>query len=86
MDKFPTGPMLLQEFARIQSRFFDVFTYINDLATGLSSHTKLFVDDTSLFSVTDYINASANELNNYLAKDNNWAFQWKMNFNIDPSK
>ena len=77
MDKFPTGPMLLQEFARIQSRFFDVLTYINDLATGLSSHTKLFADDTSLFSVTDDINASANELNNYLAKVNNWTSSGK---------
>ena len=60
--------------------------YINDLATGLSSNAKLFADDTSLFSVTHSINKSANELNNDLPKINNWAFQWKMNFNPSPTK
>ena len=58
--------------------------YINDLATSLSSNAKLFADDTSLFSVTHDINTSANELNNDFAKINNWAFQWKLNFNLDP--
>ena len=32
------------------------------------------------------INTSANELYNDLKKVSNWAFQWKMNFNPDPSK
>ena len=32
------------------------------------------------------INTSANELNNDLKKVSNWAFQWKMSFNPDPSK
>ena len=54
--------------------------YINDLATGCSTNAKLFADDTSLFSVTYDINTSANELNNELAKINNWAFQWKIKF------
>ena len=32
------------------------------------------------------ISASREELNEDLNKINNWAFQWKMNFNTDPSK
>ena len=60
--------------------------YINDLSDGLTSIVKLFVDDTSLFSVVHDINTSAKELNEDLDKINNWAFQWKMNFSPDPSK
>ena len=56
--------------------------YINDLPDGLSSNTKLFAGDTSLFSVVRDINTTAIELN----KDLNWAFQWKMTFNPDCSK
>ena len=41
--------------------------YINDLATGLSSNVKLFVEDTS-FSVPHDMNTSAKKLNNELAK------------------
>ena len=60
--------------------------YINDLSEGLSSNTKLFTDDTSLFSVIHDSNTSALELNNDLAKINRWVFQWKMSFNPDPKK
>ena len=60
--------------------------YINDLSEGLSSNTKLFADDTSLFSVIHNSNTSALELNSDLAKINRWAFQWKMRFNPDPKK
>ena len=60
--------------------------YINDLCGDLSSKTKLFADDTSLFNVTHNINASANELNNDFKKISNWGFQWKISFNLDPSK
>ena len=72
MNKFPTGQMLPPEFP--------------NLATGLSSNAKLIVDETSLFSLIHDINMSVNELNNDLAKINNWACKWKMNFNPDPSK
>ena len=41
------------------------------------------MDDTSLFSVTHDIST---ELNNDLAKINNWDFQWKTDFNPDSSK
>ena len=60
--------------------------YINDLSTGLSSNAKLFADDTSLFSVTHNKVISADKLNNDLKKINEWAHQWKMSFNPDPSK
>ena len=60
--------------------------YINDLSDDLSTNAKLFADDTSLFSVVCDINTSAAHLNNDLWKISNWAFQWKMSFNPDPSK
>ena len=37
--------------------------YINDLSDGLTSNPKLFADDTSLFSVVQNINSTANDLN-----------------------
>ena len=60
--------------------------YINDLFVDLWTNAKLFADDTSLFSVVRDINTSAAHLNNDLRKISNWAFQWKMSFNPDPSK
>lgn len=42
--------------------------HINDLANSLSSNSKLFGDDTSLFSVTHDINITANEWKNELIK------------------
>ena len=60
--------------------------YINDLSTGLSSNPRLFADDTSLFSVFHNRTTSANELNNDLFEIKNWAYHWKMSFNLDPSK
>ena len=60
--------------------------YVNYLSGDLSSEVKLLADDTSLFSMTYNIITSANELNNDLKKISDWAFQWKMSFNHDPSK
>ena len=60
--------------------------YINNLSGDLSSKAKLLADDPSLFSVTHDTTTSANELNNDLKKISDWAFQWKMIFNPDPSK
>ena len=60
--------------------------YINDLADGLSSNAKLFADDTSLFSVVHNANTTPKELNNDFVKISRWTYQWKMNFNPDPSK
>ena len=48
--------------------------YINDLPDGLSSNTKLFADNISLFSVVHDINTSTIELTSDLKKINDWAF------------
>ena len=58
--------------------------YINDLADGLSSNTKLFADDTSLFSVIHDSVITTLELNSDPSRM--WAFHWKMSFNPDPNK
>ena len=63
-----------------------VFNYINDLSEVLATNAKLFGDDTSLFSVIHDSQTSANVLNKDLEMIHNWAFQWKMNFNPDPTK
>ena len=60
--------------------------YINDLADVLSSNTKLFADDTSLFSVIHDSVITTLELNSDLSRIKQWAFQWKMSFNPDPNK
>ena len=49
---------------------------------NLIANPKLFADDTSLFSIVHDPNATANDLN----KMNDWAYQWKMNVNPDPSE
>ena len=60
--------------------------YINDLEKGIKSSIKFFADDTSLFSIVRDPNISAEELNHDLQLINQWAFQWKMSFNPDPTK
>ena len=57
------------------------FIYVNDLPDNLFSNTKLFADDTSLFSTVTDPNVTANQINN-----DTRAYQWKMNFNPDTSK
>ena len=63
-----------------------VLIYINDLPNGLQSNPKLFADDTSLFYTVQDVTTSTVSLNNDLTKISEWAVQWKMNFNPDPSK
>ena len=60
--------------------------YINGLSDNLASSPKSFADDTPLFSVVKNVDASNIDLNNDLKKISKWAFQWKMNFNPDPTK
>ena len=60
--------------------------YINDLSEGLSTNAKFLADDTSLFSVIHDSQTSANDLKKDLEMAHNWAYQWKMNFNPDPTK
>ena len=60
--------------------------YINELSKDISSTAKLFADDTSIFSVVNDINVSADQINKDLEKISTWAYQWKMSFNPDISK
>ena len=60
--------------------------FINDLEAGIISQIKFFADDTSLYSVVRDPEKSARELNHDLEVINNWAKQWKMSFNPDPTK
>ena len=46
--------------------------YINDLS---DSKSKTLTDDSSLFSIDHDPNATANDLNNAVAKINDWAYQ-----------
>ena len=69
---------------------FVFLVYINDLSNNLISNSKSFVDDRSLFSTVTDPNATENKISNDLHNINHnintWAYQWKMNFNSDPSK
>ena len=58
--------------------------HINDLSKNLSSITKLFADNTSIFSILHDVDLSAKQLND-LNKISQWACQWKMAFNPDLS-
>ena len=75
--------------------------YANDLPNGLKSECKWlpsanglkseckwvpFADGISLFSVAYDISTSASDTNNDLTLISNWAFLWKMSFNLDPCK
>ena len=58
----------------------------NDLSKNLSSITKLFADDTSIFYVVHDADLPENQLDDDLSKISEWAFQWKMSFNPDLPK
>ena len=54
--------------------------YRFDLSIGMSSNSRPLANDTFLFSNAFDMISSANVFNN------DWAYQWKMRFNPDPSK
>ena len=60
--------------------------YINDLESNIRSNIKFFADDTMLFSIVKDPVISANDLNHDLDIIYQWAHQWKMEFNPDPTK
>ena len=60
--------------------------YINDLPLGLTTNVKLFANHTSLLSVVNNASVSASRLTNDLVKVGDWAINWKMLFNPDPTK
>ena len=60
--------------------------YVNNLDDNLILDIRLFADDTSLFHVVIDADISADVLNHDFRAIENWAFQWKMSFNPDPTK
>ena len=60
--------------------------YINDLSDNLESNCHIFADDTSLFYKVFDKHVSRATLSKDLELINNWAFQWKMQFNSDRNK
>ena len=60
--------------------------HINDLERNIKSNIKFFADDTSLFSAVKSPVISVEDLNHDLALIHQWARQWKMEFNPDPTK
>ena len=60
--------------------------YINDLSHGITSRSKSFAGDISLFSKVLDPKESTKKLNFDLEKVKKSAFQWKKKFNTDPSK
>ena len=60
--------------------------YINNLVENVSSDTKLFADDTSLFTVVYDEGIAADQLNRDLKVISDWTYQWKMQFNPDKNK
>ena len=59
--------------------------YINDLERNIKSNIKFFADDTMLFYIVKDPTISANNLNHDLDIIQQWAYQWKMEFNPDPT-
>ena len=60
--------------------------YINDLTENVACGVRLFADDTSLFSVVQSENETAQALNSDLEKLRIWAWQWKMKLNADKTE
>ena len=61
---------------------FLMLIYIDNPPDHINSFCKISADETSLFSTVYDKNTFRNELNNDLRKINDWAFQWKMSFNL----
>ena len=60
--------------------------YINDLEKSIKYSIKFFADDTMFFSIVKDPVLSADDLNHDLDIIYQWAHQWKMEFNPDPTK
>ena len=60
--------------------------YINELERNIKSNIKFFADDTMPFSIAKDPAISANNLNHDFGIIQQWAHQWKMEFNPDPTK
>ena len=72
--------------SRSSTRFNVKIITLPHLPDNLNSLIKLFADDTSLFSTVYDPNHSAKALNDDLNKISEWAYKWKMLFNLDVTK
>ena len=79
---FPSTLMLNQEC----SVHFYFLSILMICKKNIKSNVKFFADDTMLFSVIKVPQLSACGLNHDLEVINQWAYQWKMAFNPDPTK
>ena len=61
-----------------------LLVYINDLAKNLLGNPRLFVDDTSIFSVVRDLNASLNEITDDFKKIEAWVHQLKVSLILVP--
>ena len=59
---------------------------LENLPDGINSLSKIFADDTTLFSKVYDKHKSASKLNDDLEKISYQAYQWKMQFNPDLNK
>ena len=84
MANIPYRQTLKEVFLKVLSQdHYSFSVYINDLKEKLHSNSKLFADDTSLFSTVTGPALSKSHLNNDLSKTNDWAYKWKMSLNPD---
>ena len=60
--------------------------YINDLIEGMKSDARIFADDTSMFVIVDDPYQAYQTLCHDLNLVEEWAHQWRMSFNPDPTK
>ena len=60
--------------------------FINDIPANLECNVKIFADDTFHFSLVCDPSESSAKLCRDLGRVAGWAYQWKMPFNLDPSK
>ena len=60
--------------------------YINEQLINRTSNSKLFADETSLFSIVADTNDTENHINNDFPNTSRWGCPWEMGFYPDPSK
>ena len=73
MRSFEWSPMLAVEVKESILGTLLFLIYINDLSHNLLSTAKLFVDDTSVFSIVHGISSSTKQLHDDLKKISDWA-------------
>ena len=62
------------------------FLFTLTTSSIIKSNIKFFADDTMLFSIVKDPVTSASDVNHDLDTIHQWAHQWEMEFNPDPTK